>query len=69
MSFKSGCDVRILCFIYILVMPELDSIMHCHSDMQYWKLCPVKCVRLQKIAVLYSDHHDIFCIMIAVCVL
>jgi hypothetical protein len=66
---KSCCGVCVLWFTYILVILELDSIMQCHNDVQYWKLRPVKRVRLQKIAVLYTDHRDIFCVLISVCVL
>ena len=66
---KSCCGVCVLFFIYILVILELDSIMQCHDDVQYWKLRPVKRVRLQKIAVLCSDHRDIFCVLISVCML
>lgn len=66
---KSCCGVYVLWFIYILVILELDSIMQCHNDVQYWKLCPVKHVRLQKIAVLYSDHGHIFFVLISVCML
>lgn len=64
-----SCCVCVLWFIYILVFLELDSIMQCHNDAQYWKLCPVKRVRLQKTAVLYSDNCDIFCVLISVCML
>ena len=63
------CGVCVFWFIYILVFLELDSIMQCHNDVHYWKPCPVKRVRLQKIAVLCSDHRDIFCVLIAVCML
>ena len=66
---KLCCGVCVLWFTCILVILELDSIMQFHSDVQYWKLRPVKCVRLQKIVVLYSDHRDIFCVLLSVCVL
>lgn len=63
---KSCCGVCVLWFIYVMVILELDSIMQCHNDVQYWKLRPVKHVRLQKIAVLCSDHRDILCLDICV---
>jgi len=66
---KSCCGVCVLWFIYILVILELDSIMQCCNDVQYWKLRPVKRVRQQKIAVLCSDDHDIFCVLFSVCML
>lgn len=55
--------------VHLLVILELDSIMQCCNDVQYWKLRPVKRVRLQKIAVLYSDDCDIFCVLLSVCML
>jgi len=66
---KSCCGVWVLWFIYILVILELDSVMQCCNDVQYWKLRPVKRVGLQKIGVLCRDDCDIFCVLLSVCML